>query len=103
MQKNITDVNYQFEGERFNRISESAKDLIKKMLVLRDERIDICQVLEHPYLMQELESIPETRLPNYDIDLDDVNFHMSNTMHDMRPRDEKIVLGAPPHVESEED
>jgi len=94
MKHKILTGDYQFDGDKFNKISENAKDLIKKMLVVVN-RIDICQVLNHPYLLQALESFPETRpqSTSSDIDISYVNAQMSSTMNDMREDDVEIELG----------
>lgn len=41
---------YDFSGSEWKAVSDSAKDLIKKMLVPADKRLDSGQVLAHPWM-----------------------------------------------------
>lgn len=41
---------YDFNGSEWKGVSEGAKDLIRKMLVPAEERLDSAQVLDHPWM-----------------------------------------------------
>ena len=45
----INEVNFNF-GKKWDNISESAKDLISHLLIVENERYDIQQIFEHPWM-----------------------------------------------------
>ncbi len=48
--KNITSFNYSFPNSKWNNVSKSAIDLIKRCLVEENKRLTALQVLQHPWL-----------------------------------------------------
>ena len=56
----VTTADFQFPAEHWNAISDSAKDLIRKMLVAQpNERLSIDGVLEHPWFAEATcETVP---------------------------------------------
>ncbi|CAI2360463.1 unnamed protein product [Moneuplotes crassus] len=51
----IENIEYDFDDEVFDSISDEAKDLISKILTPEKDRITLEQVLEHPWIIKNLE------------------------------------------------
>lgn len=54
--KLIERIEYDFEDELFDSVSEEAKDLISKILTPEDQRLTLEQVLEHPWIYKSMHS-----------------------------------------------
>ena len=53
---NISGINYDFEEEAFNAVSDEAKDFISKLLVkFPNKRLISAQCLNHPWLLSGME------------------------------------------------
>lgn len=61
MLRDIMDGNYKFPSPEWDEISETAKDLIRRMLVVQPrKRITAAEALEHPFLSMREENVPAT-------------------------------------------
>lgn len=82
-------------GEKWDKLSPEARDLIPQMLeVDKEKRIKIKDVMNHPYLTLEMDKHSTTKINYENVDvseLQNVNRDMTNTLTGMR-HDEDINL-----------
>merc|ERR1711912_22877 len=104
MKRNIKEANFDTNTTEFQNISKNAIDLIHKMLRAKPaERITIEEVMDHPWIKENIETIPENQVQfgenarHYfsNEGREEVNQAMSESLRFERPIEpEKIVLPA---------